>query len=88
MSAKSCCSLPPFSNLNHCAQCHQTFNSLKMFDRHQDIARDGSGRVSCRPPEALGLVSDTRGTWRTPEAVESLYERIGMMKQARKGKVA
>jgi len=83
MPSKPCCSLPFGSNLNHCAKCHQTFTSLTMFDKHQEVQK-GPGRVLCRPPEALGLVRDTKGVWRTPEGVESLYRRMGMMEQARK----
>jgi hypothetical protein len=88
MSSKDCCSLPAGSNLNHCAGCHQTFSSLAMFDRHQE--KDYSRRpvVSCKPPEALGLVRDTWGTWRTPEAAESLAGRMEKLREARQTKAA
>lgn len=51
----------------HCSQCHRTFSSEFAFDKHQTI---NDGIVTCRDPEALGLVSrvDKYGTaqWGRP----------------------
>lgn len=61
----------------HCGRCHMTFSALYLFDRHQkvDYSADGPGRVSCMGPGGLGLVPDARGTWRTPQALETNKKR-------------
>jgi hypothetical protein len=61
----------------HCARCHETFEGLALFDRHQVLQSDGS--VKCRDPRdasvkgyPLRLVD---GTWRGPEMPKGIFER-------------
>lgn len=75
-----CCQLPYRSDLNHCAQCHETFATLILFDRHHQIRR---GAVLCKHPRALGLVKDTWGTWRTAQDLRALTGRLEKMREAR-----
>jgi hypothetical protein len=58
----------------HCRQCHQTFSSLTIFGRHQDVGCRARA-VSCLAPEALGLATDYRGTWTSPTAAISRQRR-------------
>ncbi len=68
----SCCTLPVGSNLSHCSKCHQTFSSLTLFDKHQDVDYDRTPAVVCKTRlTALGLVKDLGGTWCTPDAAIS-----------------
>lgn len=52
----------------HCARCHETFEGVRLFDRHQTT--DEAGRTVCKSPsdvvyegEPLRLVD---GAWRGP----------------------
>lgn len=63
----------------HCANCHETFEGLSLFDWHQ--THDSEGRVLCRnsadakwTDKGLRLVN---GTWRGPEMPEALLSRFG-----------
>lgn len=82
----SCCELPFGSNLCHCGACHQTFSGLTLFDSHQAVAYEPPSGVSCKEPEAMGLVRDTSGTWRTPEAAKSLLARMEKLRAGRDAK--
>jgi hypothetical protein len=64
----SCCADVRGSE-HHCPACHATFTCLTLFDKHQIVRYDRRPAVRCRPPEALGLVQDGRGTWGTPEGL-------------------
>lgn len=44
--------------ISHCGSCHQTFSSVRHFDRHR---RDGR----CLDPESVGLTIGGRGYWST-----------------------
>ena len=72
----------------HCARCHQTFGNLTQFDAHQEVRYKPSVAISCKAPEALGLLPDSRGTWRTPEALRSSAEKAARMRLAREREAA
>lgn len=72
----------PTGSACHCAACHQTFSNLTLFDRHQDW-RTCPGKLSCKDPEALGLVRAPTGTWWTLEGLQISTERAGRLRQAR-----
>lgn len=59
----------------HCATgCHQTFSSLELFYKHQDVNYNRIPVVVCRPPAALGLAQNDRGLWQftvTPSTGQS-----------------
>lgn len=67
----------------HCARCHQTFGTLKIFDRHQDVRYKPPAHFRCRKPEGSGLVQAPNGTWWTPEALESMTDKVRKMHAAR-----
>lgn len=46
------------TNRAHCAGCHHTFNSVRLFDRHRANSR-------CRHPTRVGL-TEVDGIWREP----------------------
>jgi hypothetical protein len=74
----------PAGRACHCAACHHTFGSLRLFDAHHDVDYQRPGNaIRCRSPWTLGLARDPWGTWRTPEGVRSLGIRIAAMKKAR-----
>jgi hypothetical protein len=61
----------------HCAKCHETFEGITVFDKHQRMNEDGS--VTCRNPadvliskQPLRLVD---GTWRGPGLPEGTFKR-------------
>ena len=83
-----CCALPYGSYLCHCGACHQTFSGLGLFDRHQDVDYRRRPAVQCKPAGTLGLVRDDRGTWRTPESLAGLTQKIARMADARSRKAA
>ncbi len=89
MSAADCCTLPYKSNLSHCARCHQTFSSLTLFDRHQDVDYGRQPAVLCRAPlSALGLVRDLGGTWCTPQGAVSRQAQSVRLAAARSRRAA
>ena len=53
----------------HCAKCHESFEGISLFDKHQVL--DDEGRVSCLDPASLEfpkgwpLKQDEYGTWST-----------------------
>lgn len=52
----------------HCAKCHETFEGISLFDRHQVCNEDGS--VTCQDPAGLKIkgvpVTLREGSWRGP----------------------
>lgn len=70
-------------SLCHCARCHLTFGNLITFDAHQEVDYGHSCMVVCKAPEAMGLVDDGYGTWRTPEDATATRERVSKMLQAK-----
>jgi hypothetical protein len=81
--SRGCPALDPGSRASHCAACHRTFSNLALFDRHQDWGQGWDSGVSCRPPEALGLVRAPNGTWWVPERLEGLTGRLEKMNAMR-----
>jgi hypothetical protein len=68
----------------HCAGCHNTFGSLKLFDGHQSVTYGKTvGRVVCKDPAKQGFVLDAWGTWRTPENLVATANRVAAMNTAR-----
>jgi hypothetical protein len=47
----------------HCASCHETFSTEHNFDRHRKKKSEAGG---CIPPADVGLVCNSRGTWKMP----------------------
>lgn len=70
-------------SLCHCPRCHLTFGNLVTFDDHQDVRYSRSPMVRCKAPEAMGLVDDGYGTWRTPEDATATRERVSKMLTAK-----
>ena len=67
----------------HCGACHRTFASLALFDAHQETDYKGGSGVSCKSPEALGLVQAPNGTWWTPDTLTALTGKLEKMALAR-----
>lgn len=65
-------------NACHCARCHQTFSGLALFDAHQVVRYNTPQPVSCRPPEAMGLLLDG-SVWRTREGLLAMTEKVARM---------
>ena len=67
-----------------CVQCRQTFTSLELFDRHQDVdyTRPHSQMVLCKPPQSLGLSQGPGGTWGTPEGLKTRERRVRLLARA------
>lgn len=55
--------LRPGSSRCVCAACHDGFNSVFAFDKHQVMKSDGD--VICRDPATLGMVRNADGWWIT-----------------------
>jgi hypothetical protein len=58
-----------------CGRCEESFGTLTLFDKHQDVDYDRLQPVSCIRPETLGMVRDALGTWQTPEGLISRSHR-------------
>lgn len=74
-----------------CGQCHQTFTGMGLFDAHQDVSYKRDPVIICRPPTALGLAQNARGTWGTPEALAARQRtatRLAAARSAREGPAA
>lgn len=67
----------------HCGACHQTFANVAQFDGHQVTDYSTRPAVQCKTPQSLGLVLDSHGVWRTPEAVSANAEKAARMRTAR-----
>lgn len=67
----------------HCAKCHATFGTLKLFDKHQDVEYGRTPTIVCRKPEEIGLILDTWGTWRTRENLLTVTARVSAMNTRR-----
>lgn len=52
-----------------CALCQHVFGTLTDFDDHQVRKFGTDTPITCSDPRSMGLVTDHRGIWRTPEAV-------------------
>jgi hypothetical protein len=86
VAAVNCCAAVRGADC-HCAQCHLTFSSLRLFDRHLDVdyrRPHGKQVVLCRAPASLGLVRDYRGTWTTGQAAISRQRRAAAMAERRR----
>lgn len=66
--------LPPGTNRCRCSGCDRSFSSVSAFDKHQLIAKDGSG--ICLDPAERGLVL-IRGYWSSPPpASNAVFSRM------------
>lgn len=70
----------------HCAKCHQTFEGLSLFDRHQTLNDDGS--VNCRDGADMTYKHETLtnadGVWFGPRMTqEANNRRFGSQTQHR-----
>ena len=56
------------NSTGHCTRCHETFQGIELFDRHQHIQPDGS--VRCLDPHSIKLrhqlLELVEGVWRGP----------------------
>jgi hypothetical protein len=71
-----------------CVLCGATFTGMGLFDAHQDVNYKRQPVIICRPPQALGLAQNARGTWGTPEALAARARsatRFAAARSARKG---
>lgn len=55
---------------SHCSQCHETFEGITLFDRHQ-VRRDGV--IVCLDPQALDGARLVGDTWRGPKMPEGVF---------------
>jgi hypothetical protein len=58
-----------------CAVCGEQFTALSTFDKHQDVDFSRRPAVQCLPPQAVGLVQDSRQRWHAP-GTDASRERI------------
>jgi hypothetical protein len=61
-------------NVAHCAACHETFSTARLFDEHRSA--DGEHGSCLRPEDRPGMFF-RRGMWRGPEWTAREIEILG-----------
>jgi hypothetical protein len=65
MCTSECPTLPQNTAVSHCGACHETFSTVRNFDRHRV-------NFECVDPATKGLIQGMDGRWREAPPNEAI----------------